>query len=74
MCSPARPTARPTASHQHESVRKNDTHRVRRGEGGQLGHGDGEDRTVPVLIARERLGNDAVFMAAAGGLHTVSAD
>jgi len=44
-----------------------------RGEGGQLGHGDGQDRAVPVLIPRERLGNKGAFMAAAGGLHTVGA-
>ena len=44
---------------------------VSRGEGGQLGHADSNDRQVPVMITPDRFANKSVLMAACGGLHTV---
>ena len=45
---------------------------VSRGEGGQLGHADNNDRQVPVMITPDQFANKSVLMAACGGLHTVS--
>jgi alpha-tubulin suppressor-like RCC1 family protein len=43
------------------------------GQGGpRLGHGDGEDRDVPISIGQEMFGGCTVILVACGGVHTAA--